>query len=260
MSNLPKRVLAGAVGIPLILAASYYGGIYFLIFSLIVSSLALWEFCVMFEKKELAPLKFSGIIVSAAVIIILYTDWKYLLTIIFAITAFFTTAEIFRAKKNPLNPAVLLFGIIYITFPFVLLNALIKLADYEIVIFIFILIWTCDTAAYFGGRMFGRHQLSPVSPNKTWEGSIAGFIFTIIISLIIHFIFPEKINITDSVVIGLITGIFSQIGDLFESLLKRYCDVKDSSEIIPGHGGILDRFDSLIFVAPLIFIYFMYLK
>ena len=260
MSNLMKRVLAGAVGIPLILAASYYGGIYFLIFSVIVSSLALWEFCIMFEKKELAPLKFSGIIISAAVIIILYTDWKYLLTVIFAMTVIFTTAEIFRAKKNPLNPAILLFGIIYITFPFVLLNALIKLADFEIVILIFILIWTCDTAAYFGGRMFGRHQLSPISPNKTWEGSVAGFIFTIIVSLIIHFIFPEKVNLTDAVVIGLITGIFSQAGDLFESLLKRHCEVKDSSEIIPGHGGVLDRFDSLIFVAPLIFIYFMYLK
>ena len=260
MSNLLKRVLAGAVGIPLILAASYYGGIYFLIFSVIVSSLALWEFCVMFEKKELAPLKFSGIIISAAVIIILYTDWKYLLTIIFAMTAFFTTAEIFRAKKNPLNPAVLLFGIIYITFPFVLLNALIKLADYEIVIFIFILIWTCDTAAYFGGRLLGRHQLSEISPNKTREGSASGFIFTMFVSLNIHFAFPEKVNITDALVIGLITGIFSQAGDLFESLLKRYCDVKDSSEIIPGHGGILDRFDSLIFVTPLIFIYFMYLR
>ena len=253
MSNLLKRVLAGAVGIPLILAASYYGGIYFLIFSVIVSSLALWEFCVMFEKKELAPLKFSGII-------ILYTDWKYLLTIIFAMTAFFNTAEIFRTKRNPLNPAIMLFGIIYITFPFVLLNALIKLADYEIVIFIFILIWTCDTAAYFGGRMFGRHQLSEISPNKTREGSAAGFIFTMIVSLIIHFAYPEKVNITDALVIGLITGIFSQAGDLFESLLKRYCDVKDSSEIIPGHGGILDRFDSLIFVTPLIFIYFMYLR
>ena len=260
MSNLTKRVLAGAVGIPLILAASYYGGIYFLIFSVIVSSLALWEFCVMFEKKELAPLKFSGIIISAALIIILYTDWKYLLTIIFAITAFFNTAEIFRTKRNPMNPAIMIFGIIYITFPFVLLNALIKLADYEIVILIFILIWTCDTAAYFGGRMFGRHQLSAISPNKTLEGSAAGFIFTMIVSLIIHFIFPKRVHITDAVVIGLITGIFSQAGDLFESLLKRYCEVKDSSEIIPGHGGILDRFDSLIFVAPLIFIYFMYLR
>ncbi|MBK8550381.1 MAG: phosphatidate cytidylyltransferase [Ignavibacteria bacterium] len=260
MSNLVKRILAGMIGIPLILAASYFGGVYFLIFSVIVSSLALWEFCSMFGKKDLSPLKYFGLIVSAAIIILLYFDWEYLILIIFMTTSVITGLEIFRKQKNPLNPVILIFGIIYITFPFVLLNALIKLSDYNIVIYIFILIWTCDTAAYFGGRVFGRHQLSVISPKKTWEGSAAGFIFTVIISLLVHFIFPDKINLQDAVVAGSITGIFSQIGDLFESLLKRYCDVKDSSEIIPGHGGILDRFDSLIFVTPFIFVYFMYIK
>lgn len=260
MSNLVKRILAGIIGIPLILAASYFGGVYFLAFSIIVSSLALWEYCSMFEKKELSPLKYFGLTVSASLIILLYFDWKYLILIIFAVTSMITTIEIFRKQKNPLNPVILIFGIIYITFPFILLNALIKLADYNIVIYIFILIWTCDTAAYFGGRTLGRHQLSVISPKKTWEGSVTGFIFTVIISLLMHFIFPDKINLQDAVVVGSIIGILSQVGDLFESLLKRYCNVKDSSEIIPGHGGILDRFDSLIFVTPIIFIYFMYIK
>lgn len=260
MSNLLKRILAGAVGIPVILAVSYFGGIYFLIFSLIISLLALREFCLMFEKKGLSLMKYTGMIISAAVLILLYSEWKYLTLTVITLITFFNTAEIFRRNRNPLNPAVMIFGIFYITFPFVLLNALIKMADYKIVAFIFILIWTCDTAAYFGGRIFGRHQLSVISPKKTLEGSVSGFIFTIIVSLILHFIFPDKINLTDAVVLSVITGIFSQIGDLFESQLKRYCDVKDSSDTIPGHGGFLDRFDSLIFVAPLIFIYFMYVK
>lgn len=260
MSNLVKRILAGIIGIPLILAASYFGGVYFLVFSIIVSSLALWEYCTMFEKKDLSPLKYFGLIVSAALIILLYFDWKYLVLIIFTMTSVITAIEIFRKQKNPLNPVILIFGIMYITFPFILLNALIKLADFNIVIYIFILIWTCDTAAYFGGRALGRHQLSVISPKKTREGSVTGFIFTVIISLIMHFIFPDKINLQDAVVVGSIIGILSQVGDLFESLLKRYCGVKDSSEIIPGHGGILDRFDSLIFVTPFIFIYFMYIK
>lgn len=141
-----------------------------------------------------------------------------------------------------------------------MLNELLKMSDINIVIYIFILIWTCDSAAYFGGRKFGKHQLSKISPNKTWEGSAAGFIFTVMISLLIHFMFPEKLNITDAIATGLIVGIFSQAGDLFESLLKRYCGVKDSSGIIPGHGGILDRFDSLIFSAPVVFIYFLFVK
>ena len=109
--------------------------------------------------------------------------------------------------------------------------------------------------AYFGGRKFGKHKLSSVSPNKTREGSVTGFIFTVIISLVLHFIFPNEITIYTAVIIGILTGIFSQIGDLFESMIKRYCGVKDSSNLIPGHGGILDRFDSLIFVVPVIFIY-----
>lgn len=109
--------------------------------------------------------------------------------------------------------------------------------------------------AYFGGKFFGKHKLSEISPKKTWEGSITGFIFTVITSYLFYFFSDGKITLTDSIVIGFIIGVFSQIGDLFESLFKRKLDVKDSSHIIPGHGGVLDRFDSLIFVAPLLFLY-----
>ena len=127
-------------------------------------------------------------------------------------------------------------------------------------IILFILIWTCDSMAYFGGRMYGKNKLSSISPNKTWEGSFTGFIFTVIISVVLYYVFPTDITLSNFIVIGVITGIFSQIGDLFESMLKRYCGVKDSSNLIPGHGGILDRFDSLIFVVPVIFILLSVLK
>lgn len=108
--------------------------------------------------------------------------------------------------------------------------------------------------------MFGKRKLSDISPNKTWEGSVTGFIFTVIISVLLHFIFPNEITIYKAVSIGILIGIFSQTGDLFESMIKRYCGVKDSSNLIPGHGGILDRFDSLIFVVPVIFILLSVLK
>ncbi len=260
MSNLTKRVLAGIIGIPLILSASYFGGIYFLIFSIVVSSAALWEFCSMFETKGFSPLKIPGILISLISIAVTYYDRKYFELIIFSAGFLISASEILRKEKNPMNPLILIFGIFYITFPFIMLNALADSEHGRVVISIFILIWTCDTAAYFGGRKFGKHQLSSISPKKTWEGAAAGFVFTVVISLLIPFIFPDVLSLTDAVVMGLIIGIFSQAGDLFESLIKRYCGLKDSSDIIPGHGGFLDRFDSLIFVTPLIYIYFMYIK
>lgn len=260
MSNLTQRVLAGFIGIPVIIGAAYFGGIYFLIFSIIVSSLALWEFCSMFEKKGFSPLKLSGIIISAVSIVIIFSDWRYLELFVFIFLFLISTLEIFRKEKNPLNPVILIFGIVYIVFPFIMLNVFSDSSFTNIVIFIFILIWSCDTAAYFGGRLIGKHRLSTISPKKTWEGSVTGFIFTIIISLLIYFIFPDKFNLKDAVTTGIIIGIFSQVGDLFESLIKRYCGVKDSSDIIPGHGGILDRFDSLLFVTPVIYAYYFYFK
>ena len=121
---------------------------------------------------------------------------------------------------------------------------------------IFGAIWLCDSGAYFAGRALGRHKLFPrVSPNKTWEGAIVGFIAAVgAFVLFRHFLLPY-LSLRDALVCGGIIGIFGQVGDLAESLLKRDAGVKDSSTLIPGHGGVLDRFDSLLFVAPLLFFY-----
>lgn len=257
MSNLSKRILAGAAGIPLLIGVSYSGGVVFLIFSIIVTSVALWEFYQMLELREVRVFKAPALACS---VIYLIFFWYYGSNKIFLffILILFMCIEIFRREsRSPVNPAITIFGIIYITMPFMLLYELLVMpAQINLVILIFILIWSCDTAAYFGGKYFGKHQLSDISPKKTIEGSVAGFIFTLFVSMIIHLIFPEKISLMDSAVIGIITGIFAQAGDLFESLIKRYCGVKDSSNIIPGHGGVLDRFDSLLFVSPVVFIYF----
>jgi len=121
---------------------------------------------------------------------------------------------------------------------------------------IFISIWMCDSAAYFIGRWWGRHPLfKRVSPNKTWEGAVAGFIASVGSFLLLGLWVLPFLSIADLVVCGVVVGVLGQLGDLAESLLKRDSGVKDSSLIIPGHGGILDRFDSLVFVAPVLFLY-----
>ncbi len=117
-------------------------------------------------------------------------------------------------------------------------------------------IWVCDSAAYFAGSAFGRHKLLPrVSPGKSWEGSVVGFLAAIGLVLGARALFLPFLAVRDAVVIGVIIGVFGQLGDLAESLLKRDVGAKDSSHLLPGHGGAFDRFDSLLFVAPLVYLY-----
>ena len=122
-------------------------------------------------------------------------------------------------------------------------------------------IWICDSAACFLGTAFGKHKLFPrVSPNKSWEGAVAGFIFAIVAMIAAKAVVLDELNLTDAVVIGFIIGTIGQIGDLVESLIKRDAGVKDSSQLIPGHGGIFDRFDSLLFTSPAVYIYLYFLS
>lgn len=117
-------------------------------------------------------------------------------------------------------------------------------------------IFLCDSAAYFAGSLFGKHHFSTISPKKTIEGSIAGLLTAVIIcSLGWYFFADDKYPLIYGIILGVLIGIFAQIGDLLVSLIKRYFSVKDSSNIIPGHGGILDRFDSLFFTAPIVNLY-----
>lgn len=255
MSNTIKRILVGIIGIPVILILVYLGGIYFFVLCLIIQSLCLWEFLKMFDNKNIYALKSLTIIIS--VIIFFLLSERYFYSVVLLIIP--VIAEVFREKRrNPLNAVVSVFGVIYITIPLVLLNELGK--NYLFVFYIFILIWACDTFAYFGGKIFGKHQLTTVSPMKTIEGSVIGLLFSLITSVLFYFINSSFLNLTDSIILGVTVGILSQVGDNFESLLKRFAEVKDSSGIIPGHGGLLDRFDSLIIVTPLIFLYFNFMK
>ena len=124
------------------------------------------------------------------------------------------------------------------------------------VIAVFASIWICDSAAYFAGRAWGRHKLfERVSPKKTWEGAVAGFVCAVLAFVVAKALMLPYLSYASAIVCGGIVGIFGQLGDLAESLLKRDAGVKDSSALIPGHGGIFDRFDSLIFVSPLLFFY-----
>lgn len=128
-----------------------------------------------------------------------------------------------------------------------------------VIISILASIWVCDSAAFFGGTAFGKHKLFPrISPNKSWEGALFGFVFAIITMFIAKLVVLNFLSWVDVIILGIIVGIIGQLGDLVESSFKRDTGVKDSSSIIPGHGGIFDRFDSLLFSAPSVWLYLKY--
>jgi phosphatidate cytidylyltransferase len=117
-------------------------------------------------------------------------------------------------------------------------------------------IWMCDTAAYFGGSAFGKHRLfESVSPKKTWEGAVFGFIFSVLTMILAKILVLGYLAFQHAIVLGVFIGIFGQLGDLIESRLKRDAGVKDSSKLIPGHGGLYDRFDSLVYISPIVYLY-----
>ena len=130
----------------------------------------------------------------------------------------------------------------------------------EIIFFPFLLVWVNDTFAYLSGSLLGKHKLFPrISPKKSWEGAIGGGLMTIIIGLCVS-PYIEGYTIRDTAIISCIVVVFGIYGDLLESLFKRSIEIKDSGNILPGHGGILDRFDAIIFTIHAIFVYmeFMY--
>lgn len=273
MGNLTIRVLVATIGIPLIVLITLYGKLPFFAFILAISTLATYEYYKLANLKNSAPIVLLGMLAIFAIDLIFYFDKVQHLVSLFILTILLIgLVELFRKPKPGgwsaiSNLATTLFPIFYIGLSLGTLIGLreSKYFDYfkagVFIISIFAIIWICDTAAYFVGKSFGKRKLyERVSPNKTVEGFIGGLIFAFISSFIAKYAVLDSLTIYDAVAIATIVGIFGQLGDLVESLIKRDAGVKDSSNIIPGHGGVFDRFDSLIYVAPLVYIYFTVLK
>lgn len=155
----------------------------------------------------------------------------------------------------------LIFTVVYTALPFCFALGLPKFSSAENTItlevfFLFVLIWSSDSFAYFAGRLFGKHKMAPkISPKKTWEGFAGGVVLTLILSFFIEKYFPELRG--NWIIVGFLVAVFAPLGDLVESQLKRTFGVKDSGNIIPGHGGILDRLDSFMICAPVVYLYFI---
>lgn len=157
----------------------------------------------------------------------------------------------------------LIFTVVYLALPFGFALGLPKYSTLDTektftleVFMLFVLIWSSDTFAYLTGKFFGKHKMAPkISPKKTWEGFAGGVVLTLVLGFFVEQYFPELRG--NWMIVGLLVSIFAPLGDLVESQLKRSFAVKDSGNIIPGHGGVLDRLDSFIICAPVVYLYFI---
>jgi phosphatidate cytidylyltransferase len=165
-------------------------------------------------------------------------------------------------RKALVDGAVLLVGVFYVGWFLGHLILLRNLAEGEyLIFFIFLVTWACDTGAYYTGKLLGRMPLAPhVSPNKTIEGAVGGVVWGLSSALVARWWFLPTLTIRDAVGLGLILSVLAQLGDLTESLFKRSAGVKDSSQLFPGHGGLLDKVDSMIFTAPAFYYYLVWVK
>ena len=260
------RNLINALGIPGWLFLIWKGGLYYTIFILICCVLALGEFYSIMEKKGAKPLRWFGM--GATVFIADYyhvqpiATGHQMLGGIILIIILIMLIELFSNNKNAtLNIASTFAGILFVP---VLLGTAIDLRQFDLLMntnltfALTLSVWACDSSAFIFGTLFGKKKIMPsVSPKKSWVGSISGAITSLLILYVFHNqgLLGDYFSLKDAMVIGLISGVFGQFGDFTESLLKRDVGVKDSGTLLAGHGGVLDRFDSLIFACPIAYLY-----
>ena len=268
-----KRTITGVIAFPILAVILIFSNTIIMdIFTAIIACISMYEYFHCFKStKKANPSQYLGYIFCILIAFTHFVDERLLayimvLIIPFSLVALFTELVLSKGEKNIKDIAVTMLGICYIPLMIIYLS-LIRDMDLDqglngkiLIWFVLIDSWGSDVFAYFIGRHFGKHKLTKISPNKTIEGAVAGIVGAILLGILFAVLCNTIWNVgINYLVIAIIMAILSavgQIGDLAASSIKRYCEIKDFSELIPGHGGMLDRIDSIIFVLPFAYILF----
>lgn len=256
MTELRQRVLVSVVFIPVLLLAFWFGGVPLVIVFALINILGGLELIMMFKNKGIG-VSFLLLLPSFAFYLTLALFRGMDAVFIWVFFAFLVIYGVFKWDKERTVPEIFgsLFCFIYIAFiPAMIVRIGLDYKGQPILLSLVIAIWIVDSVAYFVGMSFGKHRnVTPVSPRKSWEGFIAGALAPFVIVVIFYYAGFQPLRLSYMVMISSAAGIIGQIGDLAESMLKRFADVKDSSRIIPGHGGILDRTDSILLAGSYLY-------
>jgi len=258
---MKKRIFSSIILILITVASLIYYPLFFAMVTIIIF-LGLYEFYYMMEKKEVKLFKPLGLIVGVLIPISISfrfqisEGWQFLFAVIGLFLLFLLELTKKEAHQPVLSISATIFGIIYISWCFSFLLRIRQLEDgVMLTAFLIVITKSSDIWAYLIGKKYGKtFLLEKVSPKKTLEGSLGGFLFSLAVGSFFS-IFVNSLIFIEKFFLIMILAIISQLGDLFESLIKRDCKVKDSGRIIPGMGGVLDVIDSLIFSAPIFYLY-----
>jgi phosphatidate cytidylyltransferase len=270
VNNLLTRTASGAVYVLFMLGSLFLGPYAFAGLLLVLVILSLMEYRLLAEKLPGYPALWTmlpaGILlyIAAACFFLGLTGREVLMFTMLPVFALFI-AGLYRKKGLAfVNMALELLSLIYIVLPLSLLNGMLHLdvaagmPARSLVLAFLVFAWTGDTFAYLTGRWLGKHKMyERISPRKTWEGFFGGLVFSVVSSVIFASLYTQ-ISLSGWIMYAILVVITGTFGDLTESMLKRNADVKDSGNLIPGHGGILDRLDSILLAAPFAYLYLRY--
>lgn len=270
MNNFTTRTITGAIFVLLVVGSVIFDAKIFAALFLFVSILTQLEFYQILAKRGRKPMTYVGVGVGSFLYVSLSVNalglfgsiGNILVFLNFFLIGIIFIAELFSHSTDPFgNIGTTLTGVLYIALPFGLLNYLYQPVIYPnnfnfgILLGYFLVLWLNDTGAYLVGSAIGKHRLfERISPGKTWEGSIGGALFAVLAAALLSNYFTG-LSLLQWIMMAIIIVVFGTLGDLVESMLKRSLGIKDSGNILPGHGGLLDRFDAVLLSAPAVFVY-----
>jgi phosphatidate cytidylyltransferase len=250
------------IAVPVVAGIVYYGSpLLFLIFVAAVVLAAVYEYFTMIKPTGVKGFPIPGMVLSVLLLLNFYFEGRFFVEwgAVAGVSLFATWFIRETNVKIAINQiAYTLFGVLYVA-GFGGYYLLIRSFEHgeRLILFLFLIVWLGDIAAYYWGKNFGKKPLAlTISPKKTIEGAVAGIIGSLMAGVVAQVWFLDQLAMAHCLLVAVICGIIGQFGDLAESLLKRQVGVKDSSNLIPGHGGVLDRIDSLLFAGPAFYCYF----
>ena len=254
LNKVIKRVVTALVLIPIVISVMYVGYPYLHLMALVVGALMAWEWSNMVPNKNAVIYANTYTLNIAAAIL-----FPSLLIVVLLLIS--SAIFIWCKSKSEIHRGLLTLGVFYITIGFGSVMWLYDTVGFLDTMWFLLMVWSVDTGGYIFGSTIKGPKLAPkISPNKTWAGLIGGTLLAMGVSVAYSYLFTEAENTLFYALFGGIIAVIAQIGDLVESHIKRSLNIKDSSNLIPGHGGIFDRVDGLIFSAPLVFILFVYIN